>query len=535
MATSHNEISWNAVLITIVLLVGSLGVSSPLAAAPDEEGFKSIFNGQDLEGWDGDPKFWSVEDGAIVGQTTEENPTRGNTFIVWRLGEVDDFVLRLSYRIVGGNSGIQYRSKEHDKWVIGGYQADFEAGDTYSGILYEERGKRGIMAARGQKTVFDKDGKKTETQFADSQALQAGINKEDWNEYEVIAQGNHLIHKINGKVTSECIDEQADARASRGLLALQLHSGPPMKVEFKNIRLKRTRLADGRKKLVMIAGRRSHAYGQHAFYAGCTLLKQCLDKAVPNLLTTVYRDGWPKDPTAFDNADAICIYCDGGEGHPVNERLDEIDRLMNQQVGLACLHYAVEVPKGESGERFLDWIGGYFETHWSVNPHWTLENTVLAAEHPITRGVDLFSLNDEWYYHMRFRDGMEGVTAILTATPPASTLERPDGPHSGNPHVRAKIGEPQHLAWARERPDGGRGFGFTGGHFHWGWGHDDQRKLVLNALVWISGLDAPPGGVESATPTLETLEANQDFPVPQDFDRQALQRQLERWKRAAAE
>ena len=214
----------------------ALVATPPVVAADVEAGFKSIFNGKDLDGWDGNPKFWSVQDGAITGITTTENPTSGNTFLIYRPNPVDDFVLRLDYKIVGGNSGIQYRSKEADKWVIGGYQADFEAGDGYSGILYEERG-RGILATRGQKVVIDEAGKKTEQQVGDAKEIGAKIKKEDWNTYEVIAQGNHLIHKINGNVTAEVTDGQKDAAAKSGLLALQLHAGPPMKVQFRNIRL----------------------------------------------------------------------------------------------------------------------------------------------------------------------------------------------------------------------------------------------------------------------------------------------------------
>ena len=134
------------------------GISST-AQADDETGFKSLFDGKTLKGWDGNPKFWSVKDGAITGQTTKENVTKGNTFIIWKDGTVADFELRLSYKIVNGNSGIQYRSKDYGKWVVGGYQADFEAGKTYSGILYEERG-RGILAKRGDKVEIDAKGKK---------------------------------------------------------------------------------------------------------------------------------------------------------------------------------------------------------------------------------------------------------------------------------------------------------------------------------------------------------------------------------------
>ncbi len=503
-------------LIGIAFLV-SLLIAPPTAAA-EEDGFKPIFDGKSLDGWDGNPKFWRVEDGAITGQTTAENPTEGNTFLIWRHGELDDFELKLEYRIVGGNSGIQYRSFENEaewgKWVVGGYQADFEAGERFSGILYGER-FRGILGNRGDKTEVGDDGKPTVTgKVGDSAELQSKIRKEDWNEYHISARGYRFQHRINGALTVDVTDNDMKRRLRSGILALQLHAGPPMKVQLRNIRLKRLALGD-RKKLVLVAGRPSHGYGAHEHNAGCLLLEKCLDENLPAVLSTVYRSGWPKDPTAFDNADGIVLYLDGGDGHPVNRHLEETDALMKRGVGLACLHYGVEVPKGKPGDYFLDWIGGYFETWWSVNPHWTLEKTTLAADHPITRGVSPFEVNDEWYYHMRFRPNMEGVTAILTATPPASTLERPDGPHSGNKFVRARQGMPEVLAWAAERPGGGRGFGFTGGHRHDNWQHDDFRGLVLNALVWITGAEVPEGGVASKTPTQEDLEANQDEPKPE--------------------
>ena len=211
----------------------------------DKEGFVSIFDGKTLKGWDGNPDFWRVEDEAITGETTKEKPTKGNTFIIWRDGEVADFELKLQYRIIGteqknrANSGIQYRSFEpkNTKWVIGGYQADFEAGTTYSGINYGERTGRGILAGRGTHVSYDKDGKKTEKRFGDSNELQKKIKAEDWNDYHIIANGNHCVHKINGVTMSELTDN--DKRAlTKGLLALQLHAGPPMRVQFRKIRIK---------------------------------------------------------------------------------------------------------------------------------------------------------------------------------------------------------------------------------------------------------------------------------------------------------
>ena len=228
--------------VTLLLFVAticcSVLVSNRDGLAQVESGFRSIFNGVDLKGWDGNPKFWSVRDGVITGTTTKENPTRGNTFLIWRAGTLSDFELRLQYRIVGGNSGIQYRSREVGKWVISGYQADFESGSRYSGILYEEKG-RGILAERGTKVSIGPDGKKSvvgKTLPADK--IQQAIKAEDWNDYTIVASGNHLIHKINGMTSVEVTDHQESKRRMSGLLALQLHAGPPMVVQFRNVRLR---------------------------------------------------------------------------------------------------------------------------------------------------------------------------------------------------------------------------------------------------------------------------------------------------------
>ncbi|MEY4854639.1 MAG: hypothetical protein RIR32_1315 [Verrucomicrobiota bacterium] len=204
---------------------------------------KNLFNGKDLTGWKG-LDFWSVEDGCITGRTTKEKPTKGNTFLVWQGGEIGDFEFTFKYKIVGGNSGVQYRSKVVDEkaFVVGGYQADFEAGKTYSGILYEEKG-RGILAQRGQKTVIkdgDKPGKaKVEVtgEVGKSAEIQAKIKAEDWNEYRIVAQGGHLQHFINGVQTVDVTDETA-VGAKKGILALQLHAGPAMVVQFKDLVLK---------------------------------------------------------------------------------------------------------------------------------------------------------------------------------------------------------------------------------------------------------------------------------------------------------
>jgi len=413
-----------------VAIVAAVGLLAGNASRADDS-LVPIFDGKSLAGWEGKPEFWRVEEGVIVGETTVENPTKGNTFLIWRAGLVDDFELVFQYRISDkGNSGVQYRSKDFGNFVVGGYQADFEGGATYSGITYEEKG-RGILCPRGQRVTIAADGKKTPGEpIGDTAELQKVIKPGEWNEYRIVAKGPKLQHVINGQLMSETEDKQEGKRAVQGVLALQLHAGPPMKVEFKDIRLKRTRLADGHRKLVMVAGRTSHGSGQHEFRAGCLLLEKCLAEAAPQLITAVYTGGWPTDPTAFDNADAVFFFADGGRGHPVlqSNRLAQIDALARRGVGIACLHYAVEVPKEKGGSEFLDWMGGYFEPHWSVNPHWKLSQTELAAGHPITRGVQPFETNDEWYYHMRFKEPAEGLTMILTAVPPTRPGNGPTDP-----------------------------------------------------------------------------------------------------------
>jgi type 1 glutamine amidotransferase len=175
-----------------------------------------------------------------------------------------------------------------------------------------------------------------------------------------------------------------------------------------------------KKRVVFLAGPPSHGYGAHEHHAGCVLLAKHLEQAMPNFEVKVYKHEWPADPKAFEGADCVVMYSDGGGGHPVMSHLKEIDALADKGVGIVCLHYAVEIPKGEPGDKFLKWIGGYFETDWSVNPHWVAKFEKLP-EHPVSRGVKPFEIEDEWYYHMRFRPEMKGVTPILSAIPPAST------------------------------------------------------------------------------------------------------------------
>ncbi len=510
------------IVICFLLCLGQIVI------ADEEVDFKPIFDGKTLDGWKTpDMSFWSVEDGAITARSTQQHPVTANQFLVWQLGELDDFELKLKYRITGtpeANSGIQIRSRIAPEGHAIGYQADIDLAGQWAGALYDEH-RRGVLAQRGQKATISADGKITYAAIDDAAALLANIKKDDWNEYHIIATGSHITLKINDKVTSEVFDNDKQQCDREGKLALQLHAGLPMSVQFKDIMFKRLKL-ENRKKIVFVAGPQSHDYGSHEHNAGCLLLTKCLNENMPGIYATTYLNGWPKDPTAFDNADAIVIFCDGNGGNVALPHFAEIDKLMKKGVGIAFLHYALTVPKGQSGNYMLGWLGGYYETFWSVNPFWTAEFKQLP-NHPITRGVKPFTINDEWYYNMRFVEDMKSVTPILTAIPPDETRKGPDGPHSGNPHVRGRIGQPEHVAWAYQRPDGGRGFGFTGGHLQWNWAHNDFRKLTLNALVWIAGAEVPANGVQSKTPSVEELQANIDEPKPQNWNPQEMKQMIE--------
>ena len=223
-------------------------------------------------------------------------------------------------------------------------------------------------------------------------------------------------------------------------------------------------MADESLKVVFLAGRPSHGYGSHEHLAGCRVLAEAIENSTENVVCEVYSGGWPEDASVLDDADTIVMYCDGGKRHPALQHFNVLDKHMKRGSGFVCLHYGVEVPPDDGGKEFLRWLGGYFEINWSVNPHWTAEYKSLP-KHPITQGVKPFAANDEWYFHMRFQPEMKGVTPILSAIAPEQTMSRKDGAHSGNPAVRKAVanGEPQHTAWAYERENGGRSFGFTVG------------------------------------------------------------------------
>lgn len=214
----------------------------------EEEGFTDLFDGKSLEGWDGDPVYWSVKDGAIVGEVTPETLLERNSFLIWRGGKVGDFELVVEYRVSAkGNSGINYRSVDTPdvKWALTGYQADIDGGDRWTGQNYEERG-RTFLAYRGQGVVL-KPGAKPEVakEIGTAAELQKSVKKEDWNTYRIVAEGNVMRHFVNSVLMSEVEDLDPGKRVTEGLLGVQVHVGPPMKIEYRKIALKRLGKAKG--------------------------------------------------------------------------------------------------------------------------------------------------------------------------------------------------------------------------------------------------------------------------------------------------
>lgn len=241
------------------------------------------------------------------------------------------------------------------------------------------------------------------------------------------------------------------------------------------------------KRVLVVAGSKSHGPGDHEFFAGCAILCDLL-KQSPNVYPIMARDGWPKNEKLFETADCIVMYMDGRGGHPAvkGKRLEFLQKQIDRGAGWVNLHYAVDYLP-EHGKTVLGWMGGYYEPNYSINPHWDAQIRSLP-KHEITRGVKPFTLRDEWYYGMRFVEDMKNVTPILQAIPPDGTRN--------TEYTKSRKGEIETMAWAYERPDKekGRGFGFTGGHFHRNWADENFRRVVVNAILWCSHEGVPEGG-----------------------------------------
>jgi hypothetical protein len=276
------------------------------------------------------------------------------------------------------------------------------------------------------------------------------------------------------------------------------------------------------KRLLLIAGKPSHPPRMHEFNAGVQLLANCMRDRT-DLKVEYVLNGWPKEESAFDGVSAVVFYMDGGGKHEAvlegGKRLAFIDKLVDKGVGIGCMHYAVEVVPDQAGKEFQRWIGGHYEHMFSCNPIWEPSFNEFVA-HPITRGVKPFKAQDEWYFNMRFVSNISGnavdtnagmkFVPILVASPSDDVRDGPyvypKGPY---PHIEANKGRAEAMMWAVERSNGGRGFGFTGGHFHDNWGNESFRKVVLNAFLWLAHVDVPENGVESQV-TAEQLNANLD-------------------------
>ena len=378
--------------------------------------------------------------------------------------------------------------------------------------------KRGVPAVLSQKfKVFG--GKKT--------VLRATVSHHPHGDWE-------LRVKVNGKIISKAevssktvIDEwlthEVDLTPYAGKeINVQLENQPTnwqsewgywheVKVSTMPFVSLKKKLIEPKKKVVFISGKPSHGRMKHEHRAGNMILAKRLNESGLPIEAVVLEDiGYPKNESILEGADTIVIFCTGHGNHLLNPKLNEFDALMKKGTGVVMIHWATEAVSGAPGDKFLQWMGGFCDLNWSVNPHW--KPNFKPRKHAIWNGVQPFSVDDEWYYHMRFIEDRTGFTPILTDVPPMDTLKRPDGMRSGNPAVRKAVanGESQHVGWAYERPEGGRGFGFTGGHNRDSWQDDNYRKIMLNAILWTAGMEVPKKGVTSSAPDNVEIEANLD-------------------------
>jgi len=254
-----------------------------------------------------------------------------------------------------------------------------------------------------------------------------------------------------------------------------------------------------KKNIVILAGPPSHGWNEHEFPAGAQTIADALNASQLEIEAKAITD-WPENEAILSGIDAVVLYSDGIDDHIAKGKAAYLHHLYEQGTGIAVLHFALEPNDPELAAFFDKTIGGRFQVDWSVNPVWTLRESILA-NHAIANGVHSFEITDEWYYHIRFAD-TDAINPILTAHPPADSLGQ-DGPRSGNPNVRKALAEriPQTLAWTKISPENQRGFGFTGGHYLHNWNNDAFRRLVVNGIAWTAGVEIPPNGIASKRTT----------------------------------
>ena len=378
--------------------------------------------------------------------------------------------------------------------------------------------KRGVPSVLSRKLRIEDD-KKT--------VLRVTVSHHPHGDWELRVKVNGKIissKEVSSKtVSDEWLTHEVDLSPYAGKeINLQLENQPTdwrnewgywheIKVQAKPFTSLKKGSVSQNKKVVFISGKPSHGRMKHEHRAGNMILAKRLNESGLPVEAVVLEDiGYPKDESVLEDASTIVIFCTGHGGHVLNPKLKEFDALMKKGIGVIMIHWATEAVSGAPGDKFLEWMGGFCDLNWSVNPHW--KPNFKPRKHPIWNGVQPFSVDDEWYYHMRFVEDRTGLTPILTDVPPMETLKRPDGMRSGNPSVRKAVanGESQHVAWAYERSQGGRGFGFTGGHNHVSWQDDNYRKIMLNAILWTAGMEVPENGVDSLSPDDAEIESNLD-------------------------
>ena len=378
--------------------------------------------------------------------------------------------------------------------------------------------KRGVPSVLSRKLRIEDD-KKT--------VLRVTVSHHPHGDWELRVKVNGKIissKEVSSKtVSDEWLTHEVDLSPYAGKeINLQMENQPTdwrnewgywheIKVQAKPFTSLKKGSVSQNKKVVFISGKPSHGRMKHEHRAGNMILAKRLNESGLPVEAVVLEDiGYPKDESVLEDASTIVIFCTGHGGHVLNPKLKEFDALMKKGIGVIMIHWATEAVSGAPGDKFLEWMGGFCDLNWSVNPHW--KPNFKPRKHPIWNGVQPFSVDDEWYYHMRFVEDRTGLTPILSDVPSMETLKRPDGMRSGNPSVRKAVanGESQHVAWAYERPQGGRGFGFTGGHNHVSWQDDNYRKIMLNAILWTAGMEVPENGVDSLSPDDAEIESNLD-------------------------
>ena len=249
-----------------------------------------------------------------------------------------------------------------------------------------------------------------------------------------------------------------------------------------------------KKKILFLAGKDGHGFGVHEFSAGLTILKELLEKQKGfrhKIETYLFVRGKRPSKQHFKDVDALIFFCNGRGGHLANQYLKTVDSLVNKGVGILMMHYAVD-PHSKYRRYFAKWMGGYYEDKFSTNPIWILRNSILA-DSPITNGVNKFSLKDEWYFNIRFK---KRIKPILSGIPSYAERRKKNQSRQILKHIKENIGRKEVVMWSYERAHNGRSIGFTGGHFHASWKNEDFRKLILNAVAWVSHLPIPKKGLD---------------------------------------